>query len=111
MTGWKKIEKEDELEKIMVPFETKGKRYGKRQALRARSMRKMVSLLQNSSTEDECAGEIGVSSRTIQSWRNQLEEQREKIIIAADRFPNNPEIAPPPQSRKWRFANCPRACG
>ena len=81
MTGWKKIEKEDELDKIMGPFETKGKRYGKRQALRARSMRKMVSLLQNGSTEDECAGEIGVSSKTIQSWRNQLEEQREKIII------------------------------
>ena len=80
MTGWKKIEK-DELEKIMVPFETKGKRYGERQAFRARSMRKMVSLLQNGSTEDECAGAIGVSSSTIQSWRTQLEKQREKIII------------------------------
>ena len=80
MTEWKKIEKH-ELEKIMVPFETKGERYGKRQAFRARGMRKMVSLVENGSTEDECAGEIGVSSSTIQSWRTQLEKQLEKIII------------------------------
>ena len=50
MTEWKKIEK-NEIEKIMGPFETKGERYGKRQASRARGMRKMVSLVKNGSTE------------------------------------------------------------
>ena len=96
MTEWKKIEK-NELEKIMVPFETKGERYGKRQAFRARSMRKMVSLLQNGSTEDECASEIGVSISTIQSWRTQLEKQREKIIIeAAKERKRLKEMDPPP---------------
>ena len=78
MTWWKKMEK-DELEKIMAHFETKGKRYGKRQAFRARSMRKMFSLLQGGSTEDECAVEIDVSLSTIRSWSNQMERQQEKV--------------------------------